>query len=142
MSGPPNPPGLLLEKKSLGVRPPSGKRYLAANSPLSEFMFGPRLTGTLQAKSLLAFFRLVAQMSVWPLLPGRSLMNSITRPSGVNDRSRSIDGVFNTARFCGVLHGESLLFRVETQMSSLPPNEPGRLEVKNNVFSSLERTGA
>ena len=69
-------------------------------------------------------------MSVAPLPPILSLMNNKTLPSAVNDRRRSIPGVFIVGpRFTGVLHVELRVRRVETQMSS-PPDPPGRFDVK------------
>src|SRR5829696_7703394 len=104
-------------------------------------MYGPRLTGLRQLKSSFTFFRTAAQISVCPLLPGRSLMNNKTLPSAVNERRRSIPEVFIVGpKLTGIRHREFLDFRVETQMSS-PPSEPVRFDVRNSVFSSFDITG-
>ena len=59
------------------------------------------------------------------------------------ERTRSIAGVFIVGpTLTGVRHGEFMLFRVDTQMSSLSPTEPVRLDVKYSVFSSFDRTAA
>ena len=60
-----------------------------------------------------------------------------------NDRTRSIAGVLIVGpSLKGVRQGEFRVWRVETQMSSLPATEPVRFDVKYIVFSSFDKMAA